>query len=238
MIAALPMYDWPEERAAVDAWYADLRARVPELPETLTRDRAPDDLWHDPALVFGQTCWGPMLLGLSDHVRVLAQPDYSDVEGGRGPWYRSALVSRGRAVEGSGLPPPPRPGAQLPPLAVMRPILAVNSGESMSGWMALAEDGGDPRAWINQIVETGSHRESLRAVAEGRAELAAIDCRSWALALKHEPCTRGLVVIGWTAERPGLPFVTAQGTDDHLARRLAAALIDMGAHPPLTGDDA
>lgn len=235
MIAALPMYDWPEERAAVDAWYADLRARVPGLPAALTRDRAPDDLWHDPALVFGQTCWGPMRLGLSDHVRVLAQPDYSDVDGGRGPFYRSALVARGRAVEGAGLTPPARPGAQLPPLSVMRPVLAVNAGESMSGWMALAEDAGDPSGWIGQIVETGSHRESLRAVADGRAELAAIDCRSWALALQHEPCTRGLVVIGWTAERLGLPYVTARGTDPDLVARLRAALIEMGCHPATEG---
>jgi ABC-type phosphate/phosphonate transport system substrate-binding protein len=238
MIAALPMYDWPEERAAVDAWYGRLRARVPVLPEALTRGRDPHRVWRDPGLVFGQTCWGPLLLGLADHLRVLAQPDYSDVPGGRGPFYRSALVARGRPADGGGVQPPAQPGAELPPLTAMLPRLAVNAQDSMSGWMALAQDAGDPRGWAGSIVETGAHRESLRAVAAGRADLAAIDCRSWALARAHEPCARGLVVVGWTAERPGLPYVTARTTVDQLARRLAAALIEMGAHAPLTGDDA
>jgi hypothetical protein len=66
----------------------------------------PDDeealfaLWRDPELVFAQCCWGPMSLGLLPGLRVLAQPDYSDVPGGRGPFYRSAVVMR-QAAAGS-----------------------------------------------------------------------------------------------------------------------------------------
>lgn len=231
MIAALPMYDWPEERAAIDAWYAALRGRVPALPAELTRGRDLAGIWGDPGLVFGQACWGPLSAGWLARLRVLAQPDYGDVPGGRGAFYRSALVAR------TGLPvaPPATPGALLPALAGR---FAFNGRDSLSGWLALAEDGGDPAGWAEALVETGSHRDSVRAVAAGSADLAAIDARAWALARKHEPCAAGLVVVGWTAERPGLPFVTARNTDDALARRLSAALIDMGAHPPLTGDDA
>ena len=195
MIAALPMYDWPEARAGVDGFYRDLRARVPA------------------------------------HVRVLAQPDYSDVQGGRGTMYRSAVVARAGAAAS---PPPKAARAALPALSGR---LAYNERGSLSGWIALAQDAGDPADWASGLVETGSHRESIRAVAEGRADLAAIDCRTWALALQHEPCARGLVVIGWTAERPGLPFITARGTDPALALALRAALIDMGAHAPFAEED-
>jgi len=234
MIAALPMYDWPEERARVDGGYAALRARVPALPAGLTRDRDLHELWRDPALVLSQTCWGPLSLGLSAHLRVLAQPDYSDVPGGRGPFYRSAIVARAGGARAKGAAPVPTgPGAALPALAGR---LAFNARDSLSGWLALLQDLGDPSGWATGMLETGGHRNSVRAVAEGHADLAAIDCRSWALALIHEPCARGLVVIGWTAERPGLPYVTARATNENTAQALAAALIDTGSHTPLTGD--
>jgi ABC-type phosphate/phosphonate transport system substrate-binding protein len=228
MIAALPMYDWPEERAAVDGWYATLRAEVPELPPSLTRDADPRALWRDPGLAFAQCCWGPLRQGLLAHLRVLAQPDYGDVPGGRGPFYRSALVARDAAPA----PVPASPGAVLPPRAGR---FAFNARDSLSGWIALAEDAGDPAGWAAALVETGSHRASVRAVAEGRADLAAIDARSWALARAHEPCAAGLAVVGWTAERPGLPFVTAHATPPALVAALRVALIRMGCHPATEG---
>jgi ABC-type phosphate/phosphonate transport system substrate-binding protein len=228
MIATLPMYDWPEERAAIDGWYSALRARVPDLPAALTRDRSAHVLWRDPALAFGQTCWGPLRAGLIAVLRVLAQPDYSDVAGGRGPWYRSALVAR----SGTPAPVPAGPGPALPRLGGR---LAFNSRDSLSGVLALAEDAGDPAGWAVAQVETGSHRDSIRAVAEGCADLAAIDARTWALALRHEPCAAGLVVVGWTGERLGLPFVAARGTDPGLVARLRRALIEMGCHPATEG---
>src|SRR5262249_7360511 len=103
-IAALPMYDWPERRAEVDAQWVTmrdhLRARGFDAPDVLTRRNGdlppvpggirdasgrlvaddptslpPDELdlhtlWHHPALLFAQTCWGPMEQGLREHVHV------------------------------------------------------------------------------------------------------------------------------------------------------------------------
>ncbi len=115
----------------------------------------------------------------------------------------------------------------MPPLSGR---LAVNGRESLSGFLALAEDVGDPDAWARAVIETGSHRDSIRAVARGEADLAAIDCRSWALARRFEPCAKALVVVGWTAERLGLPYVSARGTDAGLVARLREALRDLGCH--------
>ena len=59
-------------------------------------------------------------------------------------------------------------------------------------------------------IETGGHRASIRAVATDMADVAAIDCRSWAMARQFEPAARALAVVGWTARRKGLPFIAAK----------------------------
>lgn len=227
-LATLPMYDWPEVRGQVDRFYADLRARVPELPAALTRPETLQDLhalWRDPALMIGQTCWGPMQAGLAAHVHVLAQPLYDDVPGGKGAFYRSAIVMRG----GRACPPPAHDATALPDgLMDARP--AINALDSMSGFIALAQDMGAPDLASRALI-TGSHRASVRAVAEGAADFAAIDCRSWALAQAYEPAARGLTVTGWTAPRPGLPFITARATPLPLRHALADALAQLGAQP-------
>lgn len=227
-LATLPMYDWPEVRGQVDQFYADLRARVPQLPAVLTRPETPQDLhalWRDAALMIGQTCWGPMQAGLDAHVHVLAQPLYDDIPGGKGAYYRSVIIMRG----GRTCPPPPHDAAELPD-GLMGGRPAINAPDSLSGHIALAQDMGAPKL-ANRALITGNHRASVRAVAEGAADFAAIDCRSWALAQRHEPAARGLTVTGWTAPRPGLPFITARTTPLGLRRALANALAQLGAQP-------
>lgn len=226
--AALPMYDWPELRGQVDAFYAKLRGLVPDLPETLTRVETEEQmhaLWRAPYMVLAQSCWGPMQSGLGAYVHVLAQPRYDGVPGGRGSHYRSALVMRA----GQPCAAPLSDGACLPQgLAHLRP--AINALDSMSGCLALMQDMNAPDLAQCALV-TGSHRASIRAVAEGRADFAAIDCRSWAYALSHEPAARTLTVTGWTALRPGLPFITSRHTPVALRARLAQALVQLGAAP-------
>lgn len=231
--ASLPMYDWPECRAETDATWAAIRdgarARLPgiDLPEVLT---APDwaaieASWRDPGLVFSQTCWGPLSLGLIAVLEPLAQPDYSGFEGGRGPVYRSALIARA----GAACAVPETPGAALPEGLLSGQRFAMNGPESLSGYLALRDDlGTDPCALATDTVHTGVHRGSVRAVADGRADIAAIDCRSWALARRFEPCAEGLVVVGWTAERRGLPYVTSRATEAGVKAALRDTLMQLG----------
>lgn len=272
-IAALPMYDWPERRAEVDAEWATmrdgLRARGVDAPEALTRRNAdmpavpggirdadgrviapdpaslPSDeldfatLWRHPALLLAQTCWGPMeTTDLARHVRVVGQPDYSAFDGGEGEFYRSAIVMRASpsplwggsarsawaGIEGQSPPPgtsvrPPHKGEVGLDAARLRNLrFAFNDRNSMSGHIALARDlaaageiaeDGFASFW-SELVETGAHRASVRAVADGRADVAAIDCRSWAYCLAFEPAAKELTVAGWTAPRLGLPFITSR----------------------------
>jgi len=167
-------------------------------------------LWRHPKLLFGQTCWGPMEQGLADHVRVVGQPDYSDVEGGRGTLYSSAiLMRRTSAVEARA------DGQAIIPLHLLRGArLAYNGPDSMSGIIGLTRDLGATGATLalfSELMETGGHRASIIAVAEGRADVCAVDCRSWDMARRFEPAARTLRPVGWTALRKGLPYVSAKG---------------------------
>jgi ABC-type phosphate/phosphonate transport system substrate-binding protein len=164
-------------------------------------------LWRHPRLLFSQTCWGPMeTTGFGPQVRVVGQPDYSAFEGGEGEFYRSAIVMR--------------KGEELRSIADAGGLrFAFNERHSMSGYLApardlaksgiIAEEDAFPSFW-SAMVETHAHRASVKAVAEGQADVAAIDCRTWAYCRRFEPAAAALAVIGWTAPRTGLPFITAK----------------------------
>ena len=90
--------------------------------------------------------------------------------------------------------------------------LAINGADSQSGAGSIRRMlAALPQPFFARVVETGAHRESMRAVAEGRADAAAIDAVSWELALRHEPAARRLRIVASTPETPGLPFITRRG---------------------------
>ncbi|MCB1388196.1 MAG: PhnD/SsuA/transferrin family substrate-binding protein [Rhodobacteraceae bacterium] len=238
-LASLPMYDWPEVHAETDAEWAGWRAALPglDLPAALTRpDDRPgflNDHWRDPRLVFSQCCWGPLDVGMIDYLLPLAQPDYGRFPGGRGPYYRSALVTRrdDPAFEPIGLPE--GPVAEIPEGALRGRRFAFNDRESMSGYRGLMADlGADPSEVAEEGVQSGSHRASVRLVAAGRADLAVIDCRSWTLAQRLEPEAASMLhVVGWTAERMGIAYATSRATDPETAATIRTMLRAQGCHP-------
>src|SRR6185437_15806880 len=68
--------------------------------------------------------------------------------------------------------------------------------------------GGAP--FFRATVVTGSHEASLEAVAEGRADLASIDCVSFALLGRGHPDLIGRVaIVATSALSPGLPFIAS-----------------------------
>ena len=85
----------------------------------------------------------------------------------------------------------------------------------MSGIIALTRDlaaMGENLDIFSERIESGGHRNSIVAVAEGMADVAAIDCRSWALARRFEFAAKAVRVVGWTARRKGLPYIAALGS--------------------------
>lgn len=67
---------------------------------------------------------------------------------------------------------------------------------------------------LRVTLQSGGHVASARAVAEGRADWAALDAVTWRLIGQHDAALAAqLQVVGRTAPTPGLPYVTAAGRD-------------------------
>ena len=218
------MYDWPEVAWAHDALWTAIAERLNEAgivaPDKLARGAPPDDVWTSPGLLFSQTCGFPFATRLRGAVQLVAVPVYS-AEGCDRTRYSSALVVR-----------KDEPARRLADFRGRR--FALNSRDSLSGYVALADharahglDVGDV-AWL----ETGGHRASLAAVAEGRADLAAIDAVCLALAKAHEAPTVGrLRVLERTRGRSALPYVTAVGRPRGEVETIRSALFAALAAP-------
>jgi hypothetical protein len=230
------MYDWPEIRNDNHDFWQKLRQTAlslhPDisLPEQLEETSALDIIkhWQDFDLVFSQSCWGVLSLGLIKHVDILGQPNYSDFPGGRGPFYRSAVIAR----DGIACHPPKTPSASDLTKVCAGKRFAYNNRDSLSGFIGLAEDLSDQKTPLSQSkIETGSHRASVQAIIKGDADVAVIDCRSWALAQAYEDKADQLVVIGWTKERFGLPYISNKKRDDLTKSTLKSALLKLGCYP-------
>lgn len=227
-IATLPMYDWPERRAETGARWAKLRdalrAEGFDAPETLTRDSGLEALWLSPDLLIGETCSHPLATVLDGRVRYVATPVHR-VPGCGYATYRSVIVRRG---SGPHMPPPRKMSSPRFALADVAGRLAANSADSMSGYVSLVRDrialdmGAPDEA---QALWTGAHRDSIRAVAAGEADYAAIDCCSWIIAREFEPAASQVHVAGWTASRPGPPLITSLRHNRETLARIRRAVL-------------
>jgi len=211
MIAALPMYDRPELRADTDALWLGLRdalrGRGFDAPDTLTRDRDPWEIWQSPDLLLAQACGLPFRARLAGRVRLVATPDYG-LPGCPPGHYCSVIIAR--ATE---LPDQPR--------------IAINDPLSQSGWAALHDWAQARDLALGPVSVTGSHAASARTVAEGGADLAAVDAQTWRLLIRHDGADPALE-IARTPPTPGLPLITAGVHDPAILRgALAEALASL-----------
>jgi ABC-type phosphate/phosphonate transport system substrate-binding protein len=213
LVASLGMYDYPSvaeaNRRLWSAIAAYLRAAGIEAPVALD-PTDPRKIWADPRLLFGQTCGYPFIKTLRGRVSLVATPIYS-FEGCAGPNHCSLVVasakSGGRSLAGFG-------GARA----------ALNAHDSNSGmnlFRALIAPIARGRPFFGEVVVTGSHAASLAAVAEGAADIAAIDCVSYGLLRKGRPdIFDEIAVVARTPSTPGLPFVI----NAELGKSLTAAV--------------
>jgi ABC-type phosphate/phosphonate transport system substrate-binding protein len=226
-IAVLPMYDFPWTAEANDALWAAMAARLNEAgveaPKALTRGRDLDAQWRNPRLVFGQTCGYPFVTRLKHAVALIATPSYA-FPGCQDASHRSFLIRRA--------------GDPRRALAEFRGATAgLNAHDSNTGMNLFRATlapfaGGAP--FFRAIVVTGSHEGSLAAVAGGSADLAAIDCVSYALLERGRPDLIERVAV--VAESPlslGLPFIAAAGLGAQAIAAVRGALLSALADPNL-----
>lgn len=214
------MYDWPEVREATDTiWIglaSALRRRGFDAPDRLDRGRPEGEIWRDPDLLIAQTCGYPFVTELAGRVRLVATPVY-DVYGCSGPLYCSHIVVRkDEAVDTLG--------------AMAGRTVAINNLCSQSGFAALHRAVASlqqEKPFFGAVKLSGSHLKSMLAVAEGAADVAAIDAVCWALARRYRADVAArLKSIATTAQTPGLPFVTAGRRSDRDADLMAEALFE------------
>jgi len=229
-LAYLGMYDLPALRPAQDAWWKGLAEHfaahgLSSVPTHLVRSGAdPYDIWQSPDLFFAQTCGYPLTHRLTGKVRLLGSPCY-DAPGCEGPMYRSLIIVRD--------------GSKAETLAAALPArVAVNGMDSYSGWWALGAtlmQLGLDKSSFSGVTVSGGHMNSVDLVREGQADLAAIDCVTFALARDVEPeRLAGLKVLHQSDPAPGLPYITRAGMPDLDAVAMSEALEDAFTDPDLT----
>ncbi len=198
------MYDFPWTAAANDALWAAIAARLAEAgveaPNTLTRGGDLDAQWRDPGLVFGQTCGYPYVTALEGRCR----PDRGAAS------MRFPGCDRLR-IEASSSAARATRAARWPNFAARQPGSTrwdSNTGMNLFRAAIAPIAGGAP--FFRAIVVTGSHEASVAAVAEGRADLAAIDCVSFALLARGRPeLIERVAVVAESPLSPCLPFIAS-----------------------------
>ena len=227
-IAALPMYDFPELRAAHDALWSALADRlfehgITDVPRRLTRDRLHHDVWGDPSLLLAQSCEYPLAKSFGRSLTLVATPRYT-APGCEGKFYRSAIVVRAND-----------PSDTLAGLRNRRCV--VNEQDSNSGMnllraaVAPIAEGG---RFFQSVSASGSHRRSVEMIAANEADVAAIDCVTFAhLQRVDPPLTSSVRVLCWTPRSPCLPFVTARSASASTVTALRESLAAVLADPAL-----
>jgi ABC-type phosphate/phosphonate transport system substrate-binding protein len=227
-IAHLAMYDLPEIRPAVeDLWKGVARrlrdAGLPDVPLALSRHLTHHESWRHPELLLGQSCGYPALHEFHGLVRIVATPFY-DAPGCEGTKHCSFILVSA--------------DSNMKEIADLRGArFALNSWDSNTGMnlprLAFAPFAKHGR-FIGEIVETGSHAESLARVADKRADAAAIDCVTHALLARHRPAVVAKTrVLAASAPSPSLPFVTTRKASDATVVALRQALAEALSDPAL-----
>jgi hypothetical protein len=182
-------------------------------------------LWRYSDLLLSQTCGYPLVHGLGSHVDVVATPMF-DADGCDGARYRSVIVA---PAHGS--------ADDIVTLADCRGLRGAYNGDDSNSGMnalrhALAPHARDGR-FLASAVRTGSHLRSLQTVAERGADVAAIDCVTFAFAQDELPdLAKRVRVIGVTASAPGLPLIASRALGPERLSRVRGAL-DAALSPAL-----
>ena len=199
MIALLPMYDWLELADQHRNFWALIRDNLREsgidAPQDLDSKIDYWDAWTSPQLVLGQTCGLPYRTKLHDRVNLVGTLDYQLADAPAGYYYSQLVVRAGddrnlNDFESS--------------------TLAFNGHDSQSGWAAPQNFAALHGFDFASTFHSGAHSESARAVADGQADIAAIDAVTWRLICAYMPnIAKNLRVLTHTTPTPGLPLITA-----------------------------
>lgn len=229
-VASMPMYDLREVRRALDGLWEGLarhmrREGLGNIPRRLVHGRPLSRLWNDPELWFSQCCGYDLVRGYAGTLIPIATPQFGVPEC-RGGDYASVVVVREESEADD-------------VLEMRGAVCVINGPESHSGMNALRtliapKTGG--RRFFSLVKVSGTHADSLATIQRGEADVAAIDCVTFALLARHRPAAlAGLRKLGRTYRAPGIPYVTRATVPEETVARMRAALFLAFDDPRLAG---
>ena len=185
-----------------------------------------DDTYLSPDLLIGHTCGYPYLKRWQATHEPVAVPVF-DLPGCEDTRYCSWFICRADDERDS--------------LAgFSQGVVAVNHADSNSGMNVLRfalRDLGSGRRFFRRVLDSGSHTQSMRLVARGEADLAAVDAVSFHHAAGMDPAlAEGLRIFDRSAATTGLPFIRPRGSEFEAAR-IVPALNEALSSLPATARD-
>jgi ABC-type phosphate/phosphonate transport system substrate-binding protein len=227
---SLPMYNFPEMRAANARFWEALRgllleAGLEDAPEALVFERGPVPDRLETTLLFSQTCGYPLETVFKGQAIRLGAPlyDMPGCDSAPGwPTHRAIFLVRKDS-----------PAQTL--FDLKDSVFLLNSTVSNSGMnlprRALAEiAGGKP--FFGEVIETGGHPASLDRLIRGEGDVASIDCVTYAFWRHYRPEAAAQVrILAETPVSPAIPFVTSVATPPAIVDLLRNALRMLGNEP-------
>ena len=208
LIASLPMYDLPALIQDHDElWHrihVNLASRGLSSPEKLDRGCPPINLSNRSKYYFTQTCRTPYRKYLHDHVNLVGTPDYRH-ENCQPGYYRSAIVVRDNS--------------KINNISDMDGCtVSINEKDSWSGYESLIRFANKHEFKLGELIVSNSHLYSAQCVANGLADIAAIDQLTVKQSLQYDASSPfvSLRILCWTDESPTLPFVAHKDVNSTL----------------------
>lgn len=167
-----------------------------------------DDPFADGRADVGFVC-GPTYRWMRDRVTLLPALVPLDARAGGRPVYFADVVVRA----GSGI-------TRFDELRGRK--WAYNDRNSRSGWFSMLDRVGGDRRFFSELVQAGSHLQSLQAVRGGWVDGAAIDSN-----VLSRDSRDGLRVIESWGPFPIQPAIVRNDVDDALKSRIADALLEI-----------
>jgi len=215
MIASLPMYMRPENKAAHERYWQLIAAKLTKsgiIAPTDLDDCEDNDHWLRDDLVLSQTCGMPYRLFLHGNVQLIVTPDYGlpDCDAG---YYNSIFIINAQDTR-----------TKLADFASAN--LAITSKTSQSGYAAPLNEAAKVGFHFETQTLSGGHVNSAKMVASGKVEIAAVDAMTWHNILKYGDFAGQLKVIAQTDPTPGLPYICALGLDKAVIAQAVTDAID------------
>jgi ABC-type phosphate/phosphonate transport system substrate-binding protein len=182
---------------------------IDDILDSTLRFDTDETTLRDDYLFMGHTCGYPLMKSLQDLLSPICVPIFNvnadinvDGAGNDGRYYASTFItsinSEIQSLHDS-----------------YQGVAAFNGRDSNSGMNVfrhalapLAREKGKGKPFFTRLIESGSHRQSLIEVGQGRADVAAIDSVSLALIADAWPELAAQVKgIGYSVKTCGLPFV-------------------------------